>query len=239
MGIMSLVMARRPIPPPSPHAGFDAQLADGIRRMGLEPTAAHVRQFFCYMDLLQQWSAKINLTAIVDPLAIIDRHFCDSLALWPALGLTTPSAFSSRSRLLDVGSGAGFPGVPLKIMAPEIGLTLLEPRQKRAAFLQVLIAELGCTHSQVATSRLTEHSCTEAEGYNWIVARGVGQFDDLIAEAIHLLAPDGSFTFYLTERQARSRITLKPRDGFEMSQYPYRLPISGLERRLLLLKRRR
>lgn len=233
---MSPVMTRLPIPPPSPHAGLDAQLADGIRRMGLEPTAAQVRQFLSYMDLLQQWAAKINLTAIVDPLAIIDRHFCDSLALWPALGLTAPSAISSTSRLLDIGSGAGFPGVPLKIVAPEIGLTLLEPRQKRAAFLQVLIAELGCTHSQVTTSRLAEYSCTAAKGYNWIVARGVGQFDDLVTQAIDLLDQDGGFAFYLTERQAKN--TLKRRSGFEVRDYPYRLPFSGLERRLLLLTRR-
>lgn len=231
-------MTRRPIPPPSPHAGLDAQLADGIRRMGLEPTAAQCRQFLSYMELLQQWAAKINLTAIVKPLDVIDRHFCDSLALWPALGLTAPSTISSTSRLLDVGSGAGFPGVPLKILAPEISLTLLEPRQKRAAFLQVLIAELGCTHSQVATSRLAELSGKPEAGYNWIVARGVGQFDDLITQAIDLLAPDGSFGFYLTEQQATSKKIVEQRDGFEIKDYSYRLPFSGLNRRLLLLKPR-
>jgi 16S rRNA (guanine527-N7)-methyltransferase len=206
--------------------------------MGLEPTAAQCRQFLSYIDLLLQWAVKINLTAIVDPLAIIDRHFCDSLALLPALGLTTPSAIPSTTRLLDVGSGAGFPGVPLKIMAPQIGLTLLEPRQKRAAFLQVLIAALGCTQSQVATARLAELSCEATSSYTWIVARGVGQFDDLTTQAIDFLAPDGSFAFYLTERQAKSRGALKPRSGFEIREYPYRLPFSGLERCLLLLTRR-
>ena len=230
-------MTRRPIPPPSPHAGLDAQLADGIRRMGLEPTAAQCRQFLSYMELLRQWAAKINLTAIDDPLDVIDRHFCDSLALWPALGLTSTTTIPSTSRLLDVGSGAGFPGVPLKIMAPEMSLTLLEPRQKRAAFLQVLIAELGCTQSQVATSRLAELSGMPEAGYNWIVARGVGQFDDLIAQAIDLLAPDGSFGFYLTEQQATSRELFKHRAGFEIMDYSYRLPLSGLHRRLILLKR--
>jgi len=140
--------------------------------------------------------------------------------------------------LLDVGSGAGFPGVPLKILAPEISLTLLEPRQKRAAFLQVLIAELGCTHSQVATSRLAELSGKPEAGYNWIVARGVGQFDDLITQAHDLLAPDGSFGFYLTEQQATSKKIVEQRDGFEIKDYSYRLPFSGLNRRLLLLKPR-
>jgi 16S rRNA (guanine527-N7)-methyltransferase len=232
-------MTRSQIPPRSPHARLNEQLADGVRRMGLEPTAEQCRQFLSYIDLLRQWADKINLTAIVDPLAIIDRHFCDSLALWPALGLTTPSAIPSTTRLLDVGSGAGFPGVPLKIMAPQIGLTLLEPRQKRAAFLQVLIAGLGCTQSRVATARLAELSSEMASGgYTWIVTRGVGQFDDLITEAIDLLAQDGTFAFYLTEQQSKSKEMLKPRAGLETRDYPYKLPFSGLERRLLLLTRR-
>jgi 16S rRNA (guanine527-N7)-methyltransferase len=205
--------------------------------MGLEPTAEQCGQFLSYIELLRQWSAKINLTAIVEPLDVIDRHFCDSLALWPALGLTATSTISSTSRLLDVGSGAGFPGVPLKILAPEIELTLLEPRQKRAAFLQVLIAELGCRHSRVATSRLDELSGTPEAGYNWIVARGVGRFDNLITQAIDLLAPDGCFGFYLTEQQATSKEIVKQRAGFGIIDYSYRLPFSGLNRRLFLLKR--
>jgi 16S rRNA (guanine527-N7)-methyltransferase len=230
-------MTRSQIPPQSPYARLNEQLADGIRRMGLEPTAAQCRQFSSYIDLLRQWADKINLTAIVDPLAIIDRHFCDSLALWPALGLTTLSAIPNTTRLLDVGSGAGFPGVPLKIMAPQIGLTLLEPRQKRAAFLQVLIAALGCTQSQVTTSRLVEFSRSITRDYTCIVARGVGQFDDLITGSVGLLTHDGILAFYLTERQSKSKEILKPRAGFKVRDYPYKLPFSGLERRLLLLIR--
>jgi len=205
--------------------------------MGLEPTPEQLRQFTAYINLLRQWAVKINLTAIVDPAAIIDRHFCDSLALWPALGVTAPSStIPGTTALLDIGSGAGFPGVPLKIMAPQIALTLLEPRQKRAAFLQVLLAELGCAQSRVAVSRLTELSRTATAGYTWIVARGVGQFDALIDQAVDLLAPGGCFAFYLSERQ--SKTTLKRRDGFDVRDYPYRLPFSGVEHRLFLLKRR-
>jgi 16S rRNA (guanine527-N7)-methyltransferase len=225
-------MARPPIPPPSAHAQLDAQLIDGIRRMGLEPTPAQCRQFMSYIDLLLQWAAKINLTSIVDPEAIIDRHFCDSLALWPALGLTTPSAIPGTRRLLDIGSGAGFPGVPLKIMASQIALTLLEPRQKRAAFLQVLIAGLGCSHSQVVTALSNLPGGT---AYDWIVARGVGRPDDLIAQTIDLLAPDGCFAFYVSGRQSTE--ALQRISGFKVTDYPYRLPFSATEHRLLLLRR--
>jgi len=203
--------------------------------MGLEPTPAQCKQFVSYLDLLKQWGEKINLTATSDPKTVIDRHFCDSLALWPALGLTPPSAIPATSTLLDIGSGAGFPGVPLKIMAPQIALTLLEPRQKRAAFLQVLIGALGCTKSRVVTSRLAEHSDAPAAGYNWIVTRGVGQFDALIDQAVDFLAPGGCFAFYLSEQQ--SKVAFQQISGFTVADYQYSLPFSATKHRLILLRR--
>jgi 16S rRNA (guanine527-N7)-methyltransferase len=200
--------------------------------MGLEPTPAQCRQFLAYIDLLLHWAEKINLTAIIDPEGIIDRHFCDSLALWPALGVTGPSTLPGTNRLLDIGSGAGFPGVPLKIMAPQIGLTLLEPRQKRAAFLQVLIATLGCSHSQVATGL---SDLTAGTLYDWIVARGVGRPDALIAQTIDFLAPNGCFAFYLSERQSIG--VLRQIGDFKVIDYRYQLPLSAADHRLVILSR--
>jgi len=200
--------------------------------MGLESTPAQCRQFLSYIDLLLHWAEKINLTAIIDPEAIIDRHFCDSLALWPALELTTPSNLPGTKRLLDIGSGAGFPGVPLKIMAPQIGLTLLEPRQKRAAFLQVLIATLGCSHSQVVTGLSDLPAGTL---YDWIVARGVGRPNDLIEQTIAFLAPSGCFAFYLSERQSIG--VLQQIGGFTVIDYRYHLPLSAADHRLVILSR--
>jgi len=228
-------MTRTPTPPPSANARLDAQLVHGIRRMGLEPTAAQCKQFVVYIDLLRQWGAKINLTATTDPTIVIDRHFCDSLALWPALGLTPPTAIPETTTLLDIGSGAGFPGVPLKIMAPQIALTLLEPRQKRAAFLQVLIGALGCTKSRVISSQLAELSDAPAAGYDWIVTRGVGQFDTLIKEAADFLAPGGCFAFYLSEQQ--SKVVFQQISGFTVADYQYSLPFSATKHRLILLQR--
>jgi len=225
-------MARTPTPLPTDHTRLNAYLIDGISRMGLEPAPAQCRQFLSYMDLLLQWAAKINLTSIVEPRAIIDRHFCDSLALWAALGVTTPATIPDTRRLLDIGSGAGFPGVPLKIMAPQIALTLLEPRQKRAAFLQVLITTLGCTHSRVVTA---VSELANGTVYDWIVARGVGRPDQLITQTIDLLSPDGHFAFYLSERQSTE--PFERLSGFTLTDYSYRLPFSSKVHRLLLLRR--
>jgi len=225
-------MAHTPTALPSDHARLNAYLIDGIGRMGLEPSPVQCRQFLSYIDLLLQWATKINLTTIVDPQAIIDRHFCDSLALWPALGVTTPATLPATRRLLDIGSGAGFPGVPLKIMAPQIGLTLLEPRQKRAAFLQVLITTLGCTDSRVVTAFA---ELPDETAYDWIVARGVGRPERLVSQAVDYLSPDGCFVFYMSEQQSTE--ALEQLRGFEVVNYPYRLPFSAKEHRLLLLRR--
>ncbi len=195
--------------------------------MGLALTPAQTGQFLTYLELLQRWGSKINLTASLDPQTLIDRHFCDSLALWTA---ATPATDDS---LLDVGAGAGFPGVPLKIFAPSISLTLLEPRQKRAAFLQVLVAELGLTASRVATARLADLSTSEP--HTWIVARGVGQLAQFVDRAVPHLAPGGAIALYLSERQSTDE--LRRRNDVHATEHDYRLPFSQIERRLLLLRR--
>jgi 16S rRNA (guanine527-N7)-methyltransferase len=232
-------MPRKARQPPTPHRSpLDARLTEGIRQLGLEPAPEQVEQFLRYIELLQQWSKQINLTTILEPEAIIDRHFCDSLALWAALKSLAPAQPSppERGHLLDVGAGAGFPGVPLKIMAPSMGLTLLEPRQKRAAFLQVLIATLGCSHSQVVTTRLADLAGVATGRYDWIAARGVGRLDELVTEAAGHLAPQGAFAFYLSGRQSTG--ALRRMSGFDVTDYRYALPFSAIEHRLLILRRR-
>ncbi|MEW6324821.1 MAG: 16S rRNA (guanine(527)-N(7))-methyltransferase RsmG [Nitrospirota bacterium] len=219
-------MPKRAPTRPAPRSRLEARLAEGAGRMGLNLTPAQAQQFIQYLELLQRWGQKINLTASLDPGAIIDHHFFDSLALW---SVATPA---HGDRLLDVGSGAGFPGVPLKIVAPSISLTLLEPRQKRAAFLQVVVAELGLTASRVEATRLADFSTIEP--YSWIVARGVGRLAQLIEQAMPNLAPGGTIVLYASERQRIDELQVLK--DFKMTEHRYRLPFSALERRLLLLR---
>ena len=112
----------------------------------LEPFVAPVsselaEQLQAYLALLLRWNARINLTAIRDPEQIVTRHFGESLFAARVLrdaGAFAPSGQSPRS-LADVGSGAGFPGVPIKLLVPEIRLTLIESRNKKATFLREVI----------------------------------------------------------------------------------------------------
>ncbi len=106
------------------------------KELGLTIGEIHAEQFIRYLAHLIEWNKKINLTAIIDPKAIIIKHFLDSLVALVA------TSFSQNSVVLDVGSGGGFPGIPLKIVRPDVRLILVEPIQKKCSFLNSVIGLL-------------------------------------------------------------------------------------------------
>ena len=111
-------------------------LIEGAQELGIVLTDQQVADFCIYLNLLIRWNQKINLTAVRETKAIIVKHFLDSLMCGKAL------PFETSGSLLDVGSGAGFPGLPLKIMNPDLDVILLEPSQKKIAFLRHVIGTL-------------------------------------------------------------------------------------------------
>jgi 16S rRNA (guanine527-N7)-methyltransferase len=128
-------------------------LVDGSAELGLSLTEHQLGQFSQYLRELTIWNGKTNLTAITDTKQIAVKHFLDSLACSKAL-----RSLKSHDLLLDVGAGAGFPGLPLKILCPEIHLTLLEPNQKKTAFLRHIIGTLSLKDSRVLSQPLEEFS---------------------------------------------------------------------------------
>src|SRR6202048_4452042 len=108
-----------------------------------------VLQIQQYIKILLTWNEKVNLTAIRDPLEILYRHFCESM--YAAVAITLKGG-----RLADVGSGGGFPGVPLKIMRPELQLFLVDSNVKKATFLAELVRTLGLKNTSVLVSRYEE-----------------------------------------------------------------------------------
>ncbi len=119
--------------------GLVRELREGASTLGVTLDAPAIGQFMLYLAELKRWGNKMNLTASAADSEIISRHFLDSLTLLPTLRAL------KRKKILDMGSGAGFPGLPLKIAAPDLEITLMDSREKRVFFLRHLIRSLGFT----------------------------------------------------------------------------------------------
>ena len=156
------------MPTPSP-----ATLPTDIIRRALEAYQLSVNdkqvlQIQQYTNILLTWNEKINLTAIRDPLEILNRHFCECMYA----ASTVPV---EHGRLADVGSGAGFPGLPLKIICPELQVVLIESNIKKATFLAEVIRELGLADARVLVSRYEELG-EEVAPLDFVCSRALGDF---------------------------------------------------------------
>lgn len=125
-----------------------------------------------YMKTLLAWNDKVNLTAIRDPLEILYRHFCESM-------FGTVADPMEKGRLADVGSGGGFPGLPLKILHPGLNVFLVESNVKKATFLAEVIRELGLTGVQVLVRRY-EELAEEVAPLDYVCARALGEFPRIL-----------------------------------------------------------
>lgn len=121
-----------------------------------------------YMRILRQWNEKLNLTAIRDPLEILYRHFCESMHAAVAVRVQS-------GRLADIGSGAGFPGIPLKIIRPELELFLVDSNIKKGTFLAEVVRDLEFVNARVLISRYEELS-EELAPLDYVCSRAVGEF---------------------------------------------------------------
>jgi 16S rRNA (guanine527-N7)-methyltransferase len=127
-----------------------------------------VQQIQRYIDILLAWNDKVNLTAIRDPLEILHRHFCESMFAAPAVPV-------ENGRLADVGSGGGFPGLPLKIIRPNLQVFLIESNIKKATFLAEVIRELGLSEARVLVNRYEELT-EDVAPLDFVCSRALGDF---------------------------------------------------------------
>lgn len=135
---------------------------------GISLTGEMTDGFACYYDMLTEWNGKMNLTAITDPDEVCAKHFLDSLTVLAAYNIPY------GARLIDVGTGAGFPGIPLKIVRPDIELTLLDSLSKRLDFLRALSDALGQRNSFVhERAEQLAHDPAHREAYDAVTARAV------------------------------------------------------------------
>ena len=154
---------------------------------------AQLEQVSAYLDLLLCWNARINLTAVRDPESIVTRHFGESF--FAARQLVAAEA---SLRAIDLGSGAGFPGLPLKIFAPGLALTLIESSQKKAVFLKEAVRTLALTGVDVFAGRAEDFAATA----DLVTLRAVERYERALGAAARLVAPGGRLALLIGSPQA-------------------------------------
>jgi 16S rRNA (guanine527-N7)-methyltransferase len=181
---------------------MDALINGARTLLNLELTPAQVSAFQTFSDELRAWNEKVNLTAITQPNDIQIKHFLDSLTLLRAMPLL---ASSQPVRVIDVGTGAGFPGLPLKIMCPHIQLTLLEATGKKTAFCQHMVETLKLKEVTVVNARAEEagQRPEHRERYEWAVARAVAEMP-VLAEYLLPLVKRGGHALAQKSKDARA-----------------------------------
>jgi len=181
-----------------------SRLQQLLEPFGLDLSPAQAAQSLAYLELLLRWNEKINLTAIRNPDECATRHFGESLFLARTIKL--------QGTLLDIGSGAGFPGLALKIVCPELSVTLLEPVTKKRAFLKEAARVCGFDQVVVRGDRLEElASATPTPAFDFATMRAVGNLDVLVPLAVQSLKPGGILLLWLSQEQAAGLATIDSR----------------------------
>ena len=158
-----------------------------------------ISYFFRYLVELKKWNKAINLTAIDDDREILVKHFIDSIAGLKVIDI------NDETELLDVGAGAGFPALPLKFVRPELSVELLDPNEKKGAFLRYVVGTLGLVGATVATAKLEDYASrgNVQARFDYIVVRAF-KVDECGLALSTLLKPDGKLVLYRAEKVPRS-----------------------------------
>jgi 16S rRNA (guanine527-N7)-methyltransferase len=168
---------------------FD-KLPKYLAEVGVHASPEQLEQFRAHFDLLVRWNERTNLTAIRDPVAILRRHFAESAYLTQVVRL-------GPGTLVDIGSGAGFPGIPVKVISPETRVVLVEAVQKKAAFLKEVARAVGLPGLEVFAGRFEDFQGAA----DWITMRAV-KMEPRLNEAIRRNVPRGTYAIFLGESDA-------------------------------------
>ena len=192
-----------------------AVLAEGARALGLALDDAQVMSLLRLIDELVAANAEFNLTAIRDRPGMLHRHLLDSLSVLPYL---------RGGRVADVGTGAGFPGLPLAIASPERQFVLIEATGKKARYVERTVRRLGCANVEVVHARAENYR--PSERFDVVLARAVASLADFVAYAGHLCAPGGRL-LALKGRRPDGELTALPK-AYRASAV-HRLHVPGLD----------
>lgn len=224
-----------------------ALLAEGCAQIGIALTSVQIGQFEQYHQALVTWNERLNLTTITGHEEVQVKHFLDSLVSLPIIAseLGQPLPLGKPLRLVDVGSGAGFPGLPLKIASPELDVTLMDGTQKKVHFLQEVIDNLQLAGIRVVHGRAEElgRKPEHRDNYDLVTARAVAPLNVLAEYLLPLVRPGGLAVVYKGPgapqefMEARQAIKLLAADAVRLA--PVEVPFLPEKRFVLLLKKLR
>ena len=211
-------------------------LVEGARELEIELSEKQAKQFLTYLRILQDWNKRINLTSLKDPREIIITHFLDSLTILKAIDMKEISA-------IDIGTGAGFPGIPLKILRPEISLSLLDSSKKRIEFLKYLSKSLKLEGLETIWGRAEEYGRKEGyrKRYDIVLARALARLNILVELGIPFLKIRGLFIVQkgqkLKEELEEARKAIEILGGELKGIISLRLPFSRKLRKLIIIEK--
>lgn len=160
-----------------------AKLRQGADGLGLSLSDGQLTQMEHYLMLLQKWNRTYNLTAVRDEAQMVDYHLLDSLSIVPFLG--------GGSRLLDVGSGGGMPGIPVAIACPQRQVVLLDANEKKTAFLRQAVIELNLDNVTVVVARVERYQAVDR--FDCVTSRAFAELAEFVSLTHHLLLPSGQW----------------------------------------------
>lgn len=186
------------------HVEQERQLRDFLvhsaQELGLSLVQEQIDQFMTYLAQLLQWNKITNLTAISDPFEIISKHFIDSLTALSAMD------FPSQAVVIDVGTGAGFPGIPLKIVRKDLQLVLVEPTQKKCSFLSLVVGLLKLENVSIFPGTLKQYVARSEFLHGDVIVIRALRFDELAEQAEQVLTRLGRVVLYRTKKIGTSSV---------------------------------
>lgn len=200
-------------------------LAEGAVAMGQALSAQASERLLAYLDLLVKWNGTYNLTAVRKPEQMITRHLLDSLTVLP---------YVQGGRILDVGTGAGLPGLPLAVVLTDSEVVLLDSNRKKTRFVVQAISELGLDNISVVTERVEDYRTEGA--FDTVISRAFSTVGDMLQSAGHLCRPEGVFLAMKGVYPLAELETLPP--GYRMETVQaLRVPGLDAERHLVVCRR--